>query len=78
MRFSRIMEPLIGRNIGADYLELGMQRTEDGVLVALQDYHEKGITRRNLPDRAEQTLAEFTYAELMQVNAGSWYDKVCP
>lgn len=71
---------LWARNIGADYLELDLQRTKDGVLVALHDYHLKRTTNiaEIYPDRVEQTVAEFTYAELMQLDAGSWFNQAHP
>jgi len=65
------------RNIGADYLELDIQRTKDGVLVALHDDHLKRTTNieKIYPERTAQSVADFTYAELLQLDAGSWFNQ---
>ncbi len=66
------------RNIGADYLELDIQRTKDGVLIALHDDRLKRTTNidKIYPERKEQSVANFTYAELLQLDAGSWFNQV--
>lgn len=59
---------------GADVIEVDVQRTRDGVPVLLHDTTLVRTTnvRRVFPDRAPWLLADFTYAELMRLDAGSW------
>lgn len=65
------------RNIGADYLELDLQRTKDGVLIALHDVNLRRTTNVEtvFPDRADSPVSEFTLEELRQLDAGSWFNK---
>lgn len=64
------------RNIGADYMEADLQITKDGVILALHDYELKRTTNiENLfPDREFLPASSFTYEELMQLDAGSWFN----
>ena len=68
------------RNIGADYLELDLQRTKDGVLIALHDVNLRRTTNVEtvFPDRADSPVSEFTLEEPRQLDAGSWFNKANP
>lgn len=64
------------RNIGADYLEVDIQRSQDGVLMAL---HDMVLTRTTnisqiYPEKSELNASEFTFEELMKLDAGSWFN----
>jgi len=64
------------RDIGAHYLEVDIQRSKDGVLMAL---HDNQLTRTTnitevYPDRAQSASSEFTFEELMKLDAGSWFN----
>ncbi|HKU97868.1 MAG TPA: glycerophosphodiester phosphodiesterase [Vineibacter sp.] len=71
---------LLARDLGADYLELDLQRTKDGVLIALHDDKLKRTTNiaQVFPDRADQPVSTFTLAELKQLDAGSWFNAAHP
>lgn len=64
------------RNMGADYLELDLQRTKDGVLLALHD----GNLRRTsniesiFPGQEDYPVSVFTLAQLRELDAGSWFN----
>jgi glycerophosphoryl diester phosphodiesterase len=67
---------LLARDLGSDYLELDLQRTADGVLFA---FHDDDLTRTTniqsvYPGRAEDPIGTFTWAELQQLDAGSWFN----
>lgn len=68
------------RNIGADYLEADLQITSDGVIIALHDVELKRTTNIEevFPDRADMPASSFTYEELMQLDAGSWFNEARP
>ena len=71
---------LLARELGADYLEADIQRTKDGVLIAL---HDDDLSRTTniaevFPDRAKDSVDTFTYAELQKLDAGSWFNKTHP
>ncbi|WP_407345475.1 glycerophosphodiester phosphodiesterase [Pengzhenrongella phosphoraccumulans] len=60
--------------LGASLIELDVQRTRDGKLVV---FHDATLTRttdaaRVFPDRAPWHLADFTLAEVLTLDAGSW------
>ena len=68
------------RNIGADYLEVDIQRTKDGVLLAL---HDQDLTRTTnieniYPLRVENYSSDFTYEEILKLDAGSWFNVANP
>ncbi len=65
-----------GRNIGADYLEADLQLTADGVIIALHDVDLKRTSnvKEIFPDRADNPASTFTYEELMQLDAGTWFN----
>lgn len=71
---------LLARAIGADYLEADVQRTRDGVLIALHDETLERTTdvARVFPTRRGDGPAEFTWAELQQLDAGSWWNAAHP
>jgi glycerophosphoryl diester phosphodiesterase len=71
---------LLARDLGADYLEMDLQRTKDGQLIAL---HDTKLTRTTdiaskFPDRQDQPVSQFTLAELKTLDAGSWFNKAYP
>lgn len=68
------------RNIGADYLELDLQRTKDGVLIALHDINLRRTTNVEdvFPQRADAPVSEFTLGELRRLDAGSWFNQEHP
>lgn len=60
--------------LGADMVEVDVQRTSDGVLVLM---HDATLTRTTdaalmFPDRGPWSVADFTYAELRLLDAGAW------
>lgn len=71
---------LLARELGADYLELDLQRTKDGVLVAIHDNTLKRMTNvaGRFPERADAPVSDFTLAELKRLNAGSWFNHAFP
>lgn len=70
----------LARDLGADYLELDLQRTQDGVLIALHDDNLRRTTNvaEVFPTRADEPVNRFTLAELKQLDAGSWFNKTYP
>jgi glycerophosphoryl diester phosphodiesterase len=71
---------LLARELGADYLEFDIQRTKDGVLIAL---HDDDLSRTTnvaevFPGREKDTIDTFTFAELQQLDAGSWFNRQDP
>jgi glycerophosphoryl diester phosphodiesterase len=68
------------RNVGADYLEFDLQRTKDGYLIALHDDHLQRTTdvATKFPERKETNVSDFTYVELLTLDAGSWFNNANP
>ena len=71
---------LLARELGADYLELDLQRTQDGVLIAL---HDRNLLRTTnicevFPERAKDPPEAFTFAELHKLDTGSWFNAHFP
>ncbi|WP_439437366.1 glycerophosphodiester phosphodiesterase [Salinivibrio costicola] len=66
--------------VGADYLELDLQRTKDGKLIAVHDDNLKRNTNIETvyPERADDPVNTFTWAELEKLDAGSWYNQAYP
>lgn len=56
-------------DIGADYIELDVQITKDGQIVVFHDDYLKRITGM------EGMIADYTYDELCNFDAGSWKDQ---
>ena len=71
---------VLARTIGADYLEADVQRTRDGVLIALHD--ETLLRTTNVaalfPERRDRGPEAFTWQELHQLDAGSWWNAAHP
>ena len=67
---------LLAREMGVDYLELDLQRTKDGVLIALHDDDLRRTTNiaQVFPGREMDTVEKFTFAELQSLDAGSWFN----
>jgi hypothetical protein len=70
----------VAKLVGADYLEADIQRSKDGVLIAL---HDDTLLRTTnvatvFPDRAQQPVSEFTWEELSRLDAGSWFNAKFP
>ena len=70
----------LARDLGADYLEMDIQRTKDGALVAIHDDSPERTTNvaEVFPDRKKQFISQFTLAELKQLDAGSWFNRKFP
>lgn len=71
---------VLAREIGADYLEADVQRTRDGVLIAL---HDDTLARTTnvaaiFPERRDQGPDAFTWDELTRLDAGSWWNAAHP
>ncbi len=71
---------LLAREMGVDYLELDLQRTKDGVLVALHDDDLRRTTNiaEVFPGRTMDTVDTFTFTELQSLDAGSWFNMRFP
>ncbi|HJT19849.1 MAG TPA: glycerophosphodiester phosphodiesterase family protein [Nitrospira sp.] len=71
---------LMARALGADYLEFDVQRTKDGVLIVLHDDTLSRTTNVEeiYPGRVKDRLDTFTFAELQQLDAGSWFNAAFP
>jgi glycerophosphoryl diester phosphodiesterase len=63
-----------GITLGADQIELDVQRTKDGKLVIIHDTSLARTTdvEQVFPDRAPWKVIDFTYAEVRRLDAGSW------
>lgn len=68
------------RNMGADYLEIDLQRTSDKVLLALHDDNLIRTTDIDLvyPNRKNDAVSFFTFAELLRLDIGSWFNYANP
>lgn len=62
---------------GADYAEVDVVLSKDGVPVLVHDNTLARTTnaREVFPDRAPWTVGDFTLAELRSLDAGSWFDE---
>ena len=71
---------LLAREMGVDYLELDLQRTKDGVLIAVHDDDLRRTTNiaEVFPGREMDTVDKFTFAELQSLDAGSWFNRRFP
>ena len=63
-----------GIAIGADFAELDVQRSTDGELVIIHDTNLARTTNveQIFPDRAPWNVGDFSYAEMLSLDAGSW------
>lgn len=70
----------LARDLGADYLELDLQRSKDGVLFALHDDNLQRTTdvASKFPERKDSPATAFTMAELKTLDAGSWFNSAYP
>ncbi|MCW2796990.1 glycerophosphodiester phosphodiesterase family protein [Nocardioides sp.] len=61
--------------LGADLVEVDVRRSRDGVLVLLHDPTLARTTdvRRVFPDRGPWLVEDFSYDELVRLDAGSWF-----
>jgi glycerophosphoryl diester phosphodiesterase len=68
------------RQMGADYLEVDIQRSKDGVLLALHDNNLNRTTNCSeiFPEDSLFRAGNYTYEELMQLDAGSWFNQAFP
>lgn len=71
---------LLARELGADYLELDLQRSRDGVLVAVHDDNllRTSDVAQRFPERKSNPVSAFTLAELKLLDVGSWFNKAYP
>lgn len=71
---------LLARDLGADYLEGDVQRTKDGTLVLVHDDTVERTTNAAavFPGREKQNISQFTYQELLKLDAGSWFNAANP
>ena len=69
-----------GYEIGADYWELDVAASSDGVLVVLHDDNLSRTTDAQAlyPNRKPWAVYDFSLPELKRLSAGSWYAKVDP
>lgn len=65
------------RNMGADYLELDIQRTSDNVLIALHDDNLRRTTNIEsvYPGKVDLDVSNFTLVELRKLDAGTWFNE---
>jgi glycerophosphoryl diester phosphodiesterase len=70
----------LARDLGADYLEADLQRTKDGIIIALHDDNLQRTTdiADIYPERASELVSSFTWDELQALDAGSWFNKAYP
>lgn len=66
--------------LNPDMIEFDVQRTKDGVLVV---FHDDTLARTTnvaeiFPQRVDDLLGSFTYQELQQLDAGSWFNAKYP
>lgn len=68
------------RNTGADYVELDVQRSKDGVLIVMHDRTFKRTTDvdKKFPSRENDFIDSFTIEEIMKLDAGSTFNKKYP
>jgi len=68
------------RNMGADYLEIDIQKTSDGILLALHDNNLRRTSNVEsiYPGRADYDLSKFTLKELRALDAGTWFNEDVP
>ncbi|SER26294.1 glycerophosphoryl diester phosphodiesterase [Gracilibacillus ureilyticus] len=62
----------LGEKMGADYIEIDLQMTKDGELVAMHDPEVDRTTDNT------GLVSDFTLAELKELDAGSWFNEDYP
>lgn len=67
----------LGVDQGSDLVESDVQRSKDGVLVLMHDTTLSRTTdvQEVFPDRAPWRVSDFTYEEIQQLDAGSWFSE---
>ncbi len=68
------------RNTGADYMEMDVQRSKDGVLIIMHDRTFKRTTDvdQKFPGRENDFIDSFTFEEIMKLDAGGTFNKNNP
>ena len=68
------------RNIGADYVELDVHRSKDGVLIIMHDRTFKRTTdvAKKFPGRENDYIETFTFDEIVTLDAGSNFNENLP
>jgi len=71
---------LLARDMGADYLEIDVQRTRDGDLIGLHDDSLERTTNAAtvFPGREKEPASSFTTEDLLSLDAGSWFNRTYP
>lgn len=66
----------LARDLGADWLEGDVQRTSDGVLVLMHDEDLQRVSDVGdvFPDRADENVGAFTFAELQELDLGKAFN----
>lgn len=62
----------LAKRMGADYLEIDLQETKDGILVAMHDSKVDRTTDKT------GFVKEYTLKELKKLDAGSWFNEENP
>jgi glycerophosphoryl diester phosphodiesterase len=62
----------LGREVKADYIEIDLQMTKDGVLVAMHD------TTVNRTTNGTGSVADLTLEQIKELDAGSWFNERNP
>jgi glycerophosphoryl diester phosphodiesterase len=67
----------LGVDQKSDLVEADVQRSKDGVLVLMHDTTLSRTTNVEevFPDRAPWRISDFTYEEIQQLDAGSWFSE---
>ncbi|MGB4267594.1 MAG: glycerophosphodiester phosphodiesterase family protein [Spirochaetota bacterium] len=70
----------IAKNVGADYLEMDVQRTKDDVIIVFHDDTLNRITNvaQVFPGRENDPINSFTIAELKRLDVGKWFNTSFP
>ena len=71
---------IIAKNVGADYLEMDVQRTKDDVIIVFHDDTLNRITNvaEVFPGRENDPINSFTIAELKRLDVGKWFNTSFP
>lgn len=71
---------LLAAAMGADYWEADMRMTKDGIVILFHDDTPEQTTdaARVFPGREKDPIESFTYDELMQLDAGGWFNEAYP
>lgn len=67
---------LLARELGVDYLEADLHRTKDKVIVAIhdEDLARTSNVKKVFPNATSTLVGDFTHAELLQLDFGTWYN----